>query len=115
MPTCPKPEPSLLRKRALAAETEKAWRACKARVRRRDGNVCRLCGRHAYPDPHHILEKSLGGRDEDRNIVCLCRPHHDEAQAHLIRITGNPERAGELAFTVDARVSLSGREETHWR
>lgn len=56
-------------------------------VARRDGD-CR--GRALIPevkcwgrlDPHHVLRRSQGGKDEASNLVTLCRSHHDWVHAH---------------------------------
>jgi 5-methylcytosine-specific restriction protein A len=40
--------------------------------------VCRL---HST-EPHHILMKSQGGKDEDSNLMAVCRPCHDWIHAH---------------------------------
>ena len=112
----PKPDPHILRQATIKAEEDKAWKACKARVRARDGKRCRLCGKRMdYPDPHHIISKSLGGPNTDANVVCLCRFHHDWVKPGLLHISPTDARLGAnapLVFTIDARISRSGREET---
>jgi len=35
-------------------------------------------------DPHHIQTRGSGGDDDLRNLICLCRKHHDEAHARRI-------------------------------
>jgi hypothetical protein len=39
---------------------------------------CEIDGTRAV-DIHHIKFKSHGGTDEPRNLIALCREHHDEA------------------------------------
>ena len=53
------------------------------RKRRLDAEpLCRMCKaqgivtRSVVPD--HIVPLSKGGTDDDTNIRCLCKPHHDE-------------------------------------
>jgi len=36
-------------------------------------------------DPHHIKTKGSGGDDEPKNLITLCRKHHNEAQERKIR------------------------------
>lgn len=36
-------------------------------------------------DVHHILTRGTGGDDVLPNLICLCRRHHQEAQAYLIK------------------------------
>lgn len=49
------------------------------RVRTRDGNVCRWCGRSGE-QIHHIWYRSQGGADHVSNLILLCADHH--AMAH---------------------------------
>lgn len=35
-------------------------------------------------DPHHIKTKGSGGNDELKNLISLCRYHHDLAQSRRI-------------------------------
>jgi hypothetical protein len=57
-------------------------------ARRRDG--CCLYGLVAQDgcvpgfDAHHIDFRGAGGNDALENIICLCRKHHDQAQARRI-------------------------------
>lgn len=106
---CPKPAPSCLRDAAIKREQEKSRRLAYARVTRRDGKRCRVCGK-AGAEHHHVLPRSLGGRDIDSNLVLLCAECHRWRHAQLIRISGNAD--GRLTVWFDARVSRSGREET---
>jgi hypothetical protein len=40
------------------------------------GCVCVLnCGRQGHT--HHLIFRSQGGPDENWNLACLCRTHHD--------------------------------------
>jgi hypothetical protein len=67
-----------------ASTNPKAMKA----ARQRDG-VC-LWGLFAKDgcsgpiDPHHIKTSGSGGKDCLKNLICLCRKHHDQAHARLI-------------------------------
>ena len=108
----PKPEPRILRDAAIKREEEKAWRLCKARVTRRDGKRCRVCGKGGA-EHHHVIPKSLGGRDTDDNVALLCALCHRYRHDALIRIAGNAN--GYLTVWYDARVSPSGAEDIAMR
>lgn len=45
-------------------------------VYERDEGLCVVCGRSGFPDAHFI-PRSAGGLGIERNIVTLCREHHD--------------------------------------
>jgi 5-methylcytosine-specific restriction endonuclease McrA len=110
---CPKPAPRCLTKQWLVAEEAKAKRNAYARVTRRDGPRCRICGSSRRLEKHHVLARSLGGRDEPANLIQICGGPdgcHAKRHAGLIRITGNADE--RLMVWFDARVSKSGREET---
>lgn len=57
--------------------------AIKKRVRRRDGEVCRWCGRNNMLEVHHIEYLSQGGANSVNNLITLCEAHH--RQAHSIK------------------------------
>lgn len=48
----------------------------KAQIIIRDGNKCRLCGSSDYLEVHHMLPKSLGGRDDNNNRITVCASCH---------------------------------------
>jgi hypothetical protein len=91
MTACPKPEPRCLRDAAQKRQDELAWRALKSRVTKRDLKRCRVCLK-AGASHHHIIPKSLGGRDTDSNVILLCdgpKSCHRYRHSGLLRITGN--------------------------
>jgi len=44
---------------------------------------CECCGAKAV-DVHHIKYRSRGGEDEIKNLMALCRKHHDAAHNEKI-------------------------------
>lgn len=42
------------------------------------GSVCVICG-NPYIEMHHIVFRSHGGRGGFRNLIPLCKEHHQEA------------------------------------
>ncbi len=50
---------------------------------REDVIICEMCNEIAV-DIHHIDYKSQGGTDEVKNLIALCRKHHDLAHAKKI-------------------------------
>lgn len=50
---------------------------------------CLVCGVPSC-DPAHIKTKGSGGRDEENNLMPLCREHH--SQQHLIGISTFSEK-----------------------
>jgi 5-methylcytosine-specific restriction endonuclease McrA len=54
------------------------------RVFIRDDWKCRHCHERNGIDPHHVIYKSNGGKDEMNNLLTLCRRCHDGVhQKHL--------------------------------
>ena len=45
---------------------------------KRDKHRCIIC-EHNVVELHHIVFRSHGGNNDERNIVCLCRKHHEQA------------------------------------
>lgn len=51
------------------------------RVRARDGNVCRWCGKRGE-QVHHIKYRSQGGPDHMSNLILLCTEHHQRVHSN---------------------------------
>jgi 5-methylcytosine-specific restriction endonuclease McrA len=45
---------------------------------------CEVCMGRAV-DIHHIVYRSQGGTDEVRNLMALCRKHHDQAHDEKLK------------------------------
>lgn len=45
-------------------------------TRKRDNNACIFCG-NPRTEVHHIIYRSHGGKTDKRNMVCLCKHHHE--------------------------------------
>lgn len=55
----------------------------------RAGNRCEVpwCRTAKKPiDPHHVVKRSQGGKDELSNLVHICRPHHDATDLPMNRV-----------------------------
>jgi len=61
---------------------DRAWRAVRKAVVKRDGHACRECGRDLgeypswYTEVHHIVAVIDGGSDHPSNLVTLCVECH---------------------------------------
>ncbi len=91
-----KPRPRLLDKRAIAATKSLQWQKVRRFVLKRDG-ACRACKRGGRAlEAHHVLFRSLGGKDEARNLIALCKRCHEDVHGHVLVIRcdddGNPAR-----------------------
>ncbi|MDQ3171342.1 MAG: HNH endonuclease [Acidobacteriota bacterium] len=96
----PKPRPKFFEKRESAAAQAKNWREMKAAVIARDGLACRVCGGKYGLDLHHLLMRSLGGRDELRNLALVCKTCHAAIHGHALRVrwTDDANRAKTVSF-----------------
>lgn len=52
------------------------WRIIADSILLRDDGKCRLCGSEWNTEVHHIIPKSRGGTDDERNLITLCQIHH---------------------------------------
>lgn len=52
----------------------------------RDDWMCRACGNRRTLDPHHVIYRSHGGKDELNNLLILCRRCHDDEHEKRLRI-----------------------------
>ena len=54
--------------------------------KKRDGNVCQICGSSDHVEGHHIIDHAFGGAATADNIIALCRKHHRDVHNGLINI-----------------------------
>ena len=63
-----------------------------ARVLARDRYRCLSCGTYVEGSPHHYVFQSVGGGDEEENLVTLCWVCHEKVHQGLLgvkRIAGH--------------------------
>ena len=99
-PLVPQPRklPRLLSKRDEAAATRTHWRKVKQAVLERDGHRCRACGKRHGLDVHHVVMRSLGGKDDASNLIALCHDCHESVHGHVLILRWNGQ--GNPAKTV---------------
>lgn len=93
-----RPRPRLLDKRALEATKDRQWRETRRRVLERDRHRCRACGQSHGLEAHHVVMRSLGGKDDQRNLIALCNSCHKSVHGHVLLLRWNPQ--GNPALTV---------------
>lgn len=95
-----KPRPKLADKRKAARAKLDNWIAVRRQVLARDKGKCRAYGTRAT-DVHHILARSLGGKDEPSNLVAVSRRAHEDIHGHLllVRWSDDNDRSGTVTFT----------------
>ena len=94
----PKPRPKRAEKRSEDAKRQRLWLAVREKAFARDGYLCRVCGTNRPFDGHHLLARSLGGRDELMNVLSVCRRCHEDITGHVVKIRWRNEadRAGSI-------------------
>lgn len=95
-----KPRPRFYEKRESAKAQAANWRKLAVAVTKRDGKHCRVCGVIHALDLHHILMRSLGGRDELQNVCWVCRDCHKAIHGHALKVrwTDETNRAKTVNF-----------------
>lgn len=94
-----------LRKRKMRVRTN-AYRAVCKLVDARDGSLCRVCalplrdGAHH----HHIVNRSLGGKDTTENLVLVCPSCHVLIHQKRVLVSGSGD--GHLAVFWKGRGTL---------
>src|SRR6056297_37271 len=56
----------------------------------RDNHICQYCkckSKDSKLQVHHIIPKSQGGSDRSNNLITLCKTHHNQLHAGLIKLT----------------------------
>lgn len=80
----PKPKPKLLEKRKQRASKASDWRKTRVFVLKRDRHQCRACSQKHGLDVHHVIMRSLGGKDDSTNLIALCRDCHQSVHGHVL-------------------------------
>jgi 5-methylcytosine-specific restriction endonuclease McrA len=80
-----KPRPTYYAKQTSKRERMKNWKKLAAEVTKRDGKRCRVTGETHGLDLHHLLMRSLGGKDEAHNLVWLSRETHKAVHGHALK------------------------------
>lgn len=96
--------------RSQATEVDAPTRA---RVLERDGGHCRWCGTAVGLEVHHIIYRSGGGPGEDRNLITLCREHHD--RAHFNKRRWQPVLMKVIDAYYDDNISITVLQAERWR
>ena len=68
--------------RKRSAEHIKAQKA----GRKRDGNICQICGSTEHTEGHHIIDYQFDGAAVADNIITFCHRHHKDVHSGKIDI-----------------------------
>ena len=98
MSSLQKPRPKLLDKREAAATALAARKKLRLKVFDRDRWLCRICRERVPYDAHHVLARSLGGKDVLHNLLSVCRRCHEDIHGHVVKLRWRDDdnRAGTL-------------------
>lgn len=62
-------------------------------VLHRDNYTCQCCSKkHTRLEVHHIIYRSMGGTDDERNLITLCEKCHSDVHASKLVITKKPKK-----------------------
>lgn len=62
-------------------------------VLHRDSYTCQCCGKkRTRLEVHHIIYRSMGGTDDERNLITLCEKCHSDVHAGKLVITKKPRK-----------------------
>ena len=60
----------------------------------RDNYTCQCCGKkHIRLEVHHIIFKSKGGTDDERNLITLCEKCHKAVHDGILILTKKPKKS----------------------
>ena len=73
-------------------------------VLNRDNYTCQCCGKkHIRLEVHHIIFRSLGGTDDERNLITLCEKCHKAVHDGILILTKKPK---ELKLKYATQMSI---------
>lgn len=76
----------------------------KRRVLERDQGLCRYCGKSPATTVDHVIPRSKGGSDSDRNLVGACAPCNTKKRDRT------PEDAGMVLLKPGTMLLVKGAE-----
>lgn len=83
------PKPNSTRDQHTRVQQQREhWLAVRKAVLARDAHRCRCCGTRHQLDVHHLIARSLGGADSEKNCAALCRSCHRDRHAYRLVIHG---------------------------
>lgn len=94
---------TLMKNPALISEKVKHWgyqqgfdygyASRREAILHRDNYTCQYCGKkHTRLEVHHIIYRSKGGTDDEKNLIALCKKCHDAVHAGILIITKMPKK-----------------------
>lgn len=108
----PKGRPHVFDKRDQAREKANALRSVYAQVSERDERQCRCCGRRDGLHHHHVVWRSMGGKDTRENLALLCKFCHALVHARQLWIAGkNADKRVTFEIHEAAVVDVFGTKE----
>jgi 5-methylcytosine-specific restriction endonuclease McrA len=69
-----------------------AWRKLRLQVLKRDGAICRYCGRPGAETVDHVIGVANGGTDDMSNLVAACWPCHRTKTGREARAKQQPRK-----------------------
>ena len=93
----------LMKNPALVSEKVKHWGYQKGfnysyssrreAILHRDNYTCQCCGKkHARLEVHHIICRSQGGTDDEKNLITLCKECHDAIHSGTLILNKKPKK-----------------------
>ena len=77
-------------------------------VLHRDNYTCQCCGKkHARLEIHHIIFRSMGGTDDERNLITLCEKCHKAVHDGILILTIKPKKLN-LKYATHMSIIRSG-------
>ena len=105
---------ALMKNPALISEKVKRWgyqqgfdygyASRREAILHRDNYTCQCCGKkHVRLEVHHIIFRSLGGADDEKNLITLCEKCHKAVHDGILIITKIPKK---LNFKYATQMSI---------
>lgn len=77
-------------------------------VLHRDNYTCQCCGKkHVRLEIHHIIFRSMGGTDDERNLITLCEKCHKAVHDGILILTIKPKKLN-LKYATHMSIIRSG-------
>lgn len=94
---CPKPRPRALDKRVERRAKLDHYLEERQKAFTRDRKTCRVYDTAAV-ETHHVIPRSLGGSDDQDNLLSVSKKAHDEFTRNVLKTEGSKNADGPVSI-----------------
>jgi len=83
------------------------WKEISSKIRERDNYCCKICGTGGKVEVHHIIPKSIGGTEDETNLITLCKDCH----VHMPKKINTKTKINDLIIQNSTKNAIKPRQQ----